>query len=71
MLVYSNSSLKSRSQQKTKFTWHHHGIGVKIYSNDSGQLFFFILILSAPGGGGFYRALPQIWPGSAGLLVGL
>ena len=28
------------------------GIGEKIYSNDSGQLFF-ILILSAPGGGGF------------------
>ena len=28
-------------------------IGQKIYSNDSGQLLFFILILSAPGGGGF------------------
>ena len=25
----------------------------KIYSNDSGQFFFFILILSAPGGGAF------------------
>ena len=25
------------------------------YSNDSGQLFFFILILSAPRGGGFER----------------
>ena len=25
----------------------------KIYSNDSGQLLFFILILSAPRGGGF------------------
>ena len=35
------------------FTWDHHGIGEKIYSNDSGQLLFFILILSAPGGGGF------------------
>ena len=52
----SNSSLKSLSQLKTKFTWDHHGIGEKIYSNDSGQLLFFILILSAPGGGGFKRA---------------
>ena len=52
--VCSNSSLKSLSQLKTKFTWDHHGIGEKIYSNDSGQLFF-ILILSAPGGGGFYH----------------
>ena len=25
----------------------------EIYSNDLGQLLFFILILSAPGGGGF------------------
>ena len=33
--------------------WDHHGIGEKIYSNDSGHLLFFILILSAPGGGGF------------------
>ena len=49
----SNSSLKSLSQLKTKFTWDHHGIGEKIYSNDSGQLLFFILILSAPGGGAF------------------
>ena len=48
----SNSSLKSLSKLKTKFTWDHHGIGEKIYSNDSGQLSFFILILSAPGGGG-------------------
>ena len=47
----SNSSLKSLSQLKTKFTWDHHGIGEKIYSNDSGQLLFIILILSAPGGG--------------------
>ena len=23
------------------FTWDHHGIGEKIYSNDSGQLLFF------------------------------
>ena len=51
--VCSNSSLKSLSQMKTKFTWDHHGIGEKIYSNDSGQLLFFILILSASGGGGF------------------
>ena len=28
-------------------------IGKKIYSNDSGQLLFFILILSAPGAGAF------------------
>ena len=33
--------------------WDHHRIGEKIYSNDSGQLLFFILILSVPGGGGF------------------
>ena len=51
--VCSNSSLKSLSQLKTMFTWDHHGIGEKIYSNDSGQLLFFIFILSAPGGGGF------------------
>ena len=49
----SNSSLKSLSQLKTKFTWDHHGIGEKIYSNDSGQLLFFILILTAPGAGAF------------------
>ena len=36
-----------------KFTWDHHGIGEKMYSNNSGQLLFFILVLSAPGGGGF------------------
>ena len=34
------------------FTWDHHGIGEKIYSNDSGQLFF-NLILSVPGAGAF------------------
>ena len=51
--VFSNSSLKSLSQLKTKFTWDHHRIGDKIYLNDSGQLLFFFLILSAPGGGGF------------------
>ena len=68
----SNSSLKSLSQLKTKFTWDHHGIGEKIYLNDSGQLVFFILILSAPGGGGLLAGvLPQIWPGSEGLLAGL
>ena len=72
MHVCSNSSLKSLSQLKTKFTWDHHGIGEKIYSNDSGQLLFFILILSAPGGRGLLAGiLPQIWPGSAGLLAGL
>ena len=47
----SNSSLKSLSQLKTKFTWDHRGVGEKIYSNDSGQLLFFILILSAAGAG--------------------
>ena len=51
--VCSNSSLKSMSQLKTKFTWDHHGIGEKIYSNNSGQLFF-ILILSSPGGAGAF-----------------
>ena len=69
--VCSNSSLKSLSQLKTKFTWDHHGIGEKIYSNDSGQLLFFILILSARGWGLLSGNLPQIWPGSAGLLAGL
>ena len=68
----SNSSLKSLSQLKTKFMWDHHGVGEKIYSNDSGQLLFFILILSAPGGRGLLAGLlPLIWPGSAGLLAGL
>ena len=38
---------------KTKFTWDHHGIGENIYSSHSGQLLFFILILSAPGAGTF------------------
>ena len=38
---------------KDKITWDHHGIGENIYSSNSGQLLFFILILSAPGGGGF------------------
>ena len=70
--VCSNSSLNSLSQLKKKFTWDHHRIGEKIYSNDSGQLLFFILILSAPGGRGLLAGiLPQIWPGSAGLLAGL
>ena len=40
--VCPNSALKSLSQMKTKFTWDHHGIEEKIYSNDSGQLLFFI-----------------------------
>ena len=46
----------------------------KIYSNDThySQLLFFNLILSAPVGGGLIAGgLPQIWPGSAGLLAGL
>ena len=49
----SNSFLKSLSQLKTKFTCDYHRIGEKIYSNDSGQLLFLILILSAPGAGAF------------------
>ena len=53
MHVCSNSSLTSLSQLKTKFTWDHQGIEEKINSNDSGQLWFFVLVLSAPGGGGF------------------
>ena len=47
----SNSSLKSLSQLKTKFTWDHHR--GENYSNDSGQLLFFILILSPPGAWAF------------------
>ena len=50
----SNSSLKSLSQLKTKFTCDHHGIGEKIYSNDSGQLLFFILIFRQPPGAGAF-----------------
>ena len=70
--VQIHSSLKSLSKLKTKFTWDDHGIGEKIYSNDSGQLLFFILNLSAPGGRELLAGiLPQIWPGSAGLLAGL
>ena len=72
MCVCLNSSLKTLSQLKTKFTWDQIKIGEKIYSNYSGQLLFFILILSAPGGRGLLAGvLPQIWPGSAGLLAGL
>ena len=37
-----NDSLKSRSQMKTKFMWDHQGIEEKVYSNDLGQLLFFI-----------------------------
>ena len=44
----------------------------EIYSNDSGQMLFFILILSAPQGRGLLAGiLPQILPSSAGLLAGL
>ena len=50
--VCSDSSLKSLRQLKTKFTWDHHGIGEKSYSNDSDQLFL-ISIVSAPGDGAF------------------
>ena len=48
-----NSSLKLLSQLKTKFKWDHHGIWGNIYSSNSGQLLFFILILPAPGAGAF------------------
>ena len=65
--VCSNSSLKSLSQMKTKFTWDHHGIGEKLYSNDSSQFD----IVSLRGRGLLAGILPQIWPGSAGLLAGL
>ena len=51
--VCSNSSLKSLNQLKTKFTWDHHGIGEKIYSNDSGQLLFLILFCQPLGAGAF------------------
>ena len=52
----SNSSLKSLSQLKTKFTWDHQEIGEKINSNDSGQL------VGGGGGGGLLAGiLPQIW----------
>ena len=49
----SNSSLKSLSQLKTKFTWDHHGLGEKIYLKDSGHLLFFIILLSVSGGEAF------------------
>ena len=45
----SNSSLKSLSQLKTKFTWDHHKIGEKIYSNDSGRLLFSFFFCQPPG----------------------
>ena len=64
----SDSSLTSLRQLTTKFTWDHHGIGEKIYSNGSGILFNFV----CPWGRGLLAGiLPQIWPGGAGLLAGL
>ena len=46
--------------------------GENVFIYDSGQLLFLILILSAPRGRGLLAGvLPQIWPGSAGLLAGL
>ena len=50
----SNSSLKLLSQLKSKFTCDPHGMGENIYSSNSGQLLFFILIFSAPGGAGAF-----------------
>ena len=41
------------------------------YSNDSGHLFFILILSAHPGRGLLVGILPQIWPGSAGLLVGL
>ena len=69
MHVCSDSSLTSLRQLKTKFTWDHHGIGEKTYSNVSGILYFNFV---CPCGRGLLAViLPQIWPGSAGLLAGL
>ena len=53
MHVCSNSSLKSLSQLKTKFTWDHHGIGENIYSNDSGQFVVYFNFVSPRGAGAF------------------
>ena len=54
---------------EAKFTWDHHGIGEKIYSNGSGILYFNFV---CPWVRGLLAGiLPQIWPGSAGLLAGL
>ena len=67
--VCSDSSLTSLRQLKTKFTWDHHGIGKKIYSNGSDILYFNFV---CPWGRGLLAGiLPQILPGSAGLLAGL
>ena len=64
--------MKSLSQLKTKFTWDHHGIGEESYSNDLGQLFVLYFNFVSPRGRGLLAGiLPQIWPGSAGLLAGL
>ena len=53
-------------------TWDHHRIREKIHSNDSGQLLFFIFnFVSLRGRGLLAGILPQIWPGSAGLLARL
>ena len=52
LCVFKFSSLR---QLKTKFTRDHHGIGENIYSNDSGQLLYFILILSESRVGAFSR----------------
>ena len=51
--VCSNYSLKALSQLKTMFTWDHHRIGENIYSNDSVQLLFFILICQPLEAGAF------------------
>ena len=52
-----------------KFTWDHNGTGEKNYSNGSGILYSNFV---CPWGRGLLEGiLPQIWPGSAGLLAGL
>ena len=50
----SNSSLKSLSQLKTKFTWDHHGIGEKIYSNDFRPVVVLYLNFVSPRGVGAF-----------------
>ena len=54
-------------EDNLRFTWDHHGIGENIYSSNSGQFNF----VSSRGRGLLAGILPQIWPGSAGLLAGL
>ena len=54
--VCSNSYSKSLNQLKTKFTWDHHGVGEKIYSNDSGVVVLYFNFVSPRGSGAFSGA---------------